>query len=90
MIKKIILLSLLFVLSFSCKKEKPEVVPVVDEVEEIEGPKIIEEFGYILNDYKVIRDTIKNGETFGEILDRHHIGHTSIFNIAAAAKDTFD
>ena len=65
-------------------------VPVVDEVEEIEAPKIIEEFGYILNDYKVIRDTIKNGETFGEILDRHHIGHTSIFNIAAAAKDTFD
>ncbi len=77
-------------LAFSCKKEKPEAVPVVVEVEEIEAPKIIDEFGYVLTDYKVIKDTIKNGETFGEILDRHHIGHTSIFNIAAAARDTFD
>ncbi len=90
MIKRIILLSLLLTVVFSCKKEKQFVVPVVEEVKEIEAPKIIEEFGYILNDYKVIRDTIKNGETFGGILDRHHIGHTSIFNIAAAAKDTFD
>jgi len=80
----------LITLAFSCKKEKPEAVPVVVEVEEIEAPKIIDEFGYVLTDYKVIKDTIKNGETFGEILDRHHIGHTSIFNIAAAARDTFD
>ena len=90
MIKRFILFSILISLTFSCKEEKPEAVPVVDEVEEIEAPKIIEEFGYVLNDYLVIRDTIKNGETFGEILDRHHIGHTSIFNIAAAARDTFD
>jgi len=90
LIKKFILLSVLFVATFSCKEEKPEAVPVVVEVEEIEVPKIIEEFGYVLNDYLVIKDTIKNGETFGEILDRHHIGHTSIFNIAAAARDTFD
>jgi len=90
LIKKIILLSLLFILSFSCKKDKPEEIVAEEVIEEIEPPKIIEEFGYVLNDYLVIKDTIKNGETFGEILDRHHIGHTSIFNIAAAAKDTFD
>ena len=81
---------MLFSLTFSCKKEKPEEVISEEIIEEIEAPKIIEEFGYVLNDYLVIRDTIKNGETFGGILDRHHIGHTSIFNIAAAARDTFD
>ncbi len=59
-------------------------------IKEIEQPKIIEEFGYVLNDYLVIKDTIKNGETLGEILDRHHVGHASIFKIAAASKDTFD
>ena len=90
MIKRFILLSVLFVVTFSCKKEKVEEIVSEEIIEEVEQPKIIEEFGYVLNDYLVIKDTIKKGETFGEILDRHHIGHTTIFNIAAAARDTFD
>jgi murein DD-endopeptidase MepM/ murein hydrolase activator NlpD len=90
LIKRFILLSFLFTVIFSCKKEKVEEVVPEEIIEEVEQPKIIEEFGYVLNDYLVIKDTIKNGETFGEILDRHHIGHTSIFNIATAARDTFD
>lgn len=77
-------------MTFSCKKEKPEQIIKEEVIEEIEQPKIIEEFGFILNDYKVIKDTIKNGETFGEILERHHIGDASIFKIANAARDTFD
>ena len=80
----------MFSLTFSCKKEVKEEISAEEVAKEIELPKIIEEFGYILNDYKVIRDTIKSGETFGEILDRHHIDHGSIFKIAAAARDTFD
>ena len=53
-------------------------------------PLIIEEFGYILNNYKVIKDTIRSGENFGEILDRHHIDYPEIYKIATAARDTFD
>jgi len=60
------------------------------EVLEEEQPKIIEEFGFVLNDYKVIKDTIRKGESFGEILDRHHIDYPRIYKIAAAARDTFD
>lgn len=48
------------------------------------------EFGYNLNDYVVIRDTIKRGESFGEILERYKIGYPKIFEIAQKAKDTFD
>ena len=29
--------------------------------------KIINEFGFVLNDYKVKRDTIQNGDSFGQI-----------------------
>jgi len=90
LIKRFILLSVLFTLTFSCRKEKVEEVVPEEMIEEAELPKIIEEFGYVLNDYLVIKDTIKKGETFGGILDRHHIGNTTIFNIAAAARDTFD
>lgn len=53
-------------------------------------PKIVHEFGYTLNDYKVIKDTIKKGESFGIILDRHHVYYPKINAIAKKIKDTFD
>ena len=86
--KKSILFILGFVLLYSCQKDAKELTEV--EVIEEEKPIIIEEFGYILNNYKVIKDTIESGESFGEILDRHHIDYPEIYKIATAAKDTFD
>lgn len=81
-----ILLGIFLLSSCGSKVEKEELVQEVEEVK----PKIIEEFGYVLNDYKVIKDTIQKGESFGEILDRHHIDYPTIYKIAEAAKDTFD
>jgi len=48
------------------------------------------EFGFNLNDYVVKRDTIKNGDTFGVILERNNIDYPKIFQIAEKAKDSFD
>lgn len=48
------------------------------------------EFGFNLNNYIVKRDTIKKGDSFGEILERNNIGYPKIFHIAEKAKDTFD
>jgi murein DD-endopeptidase MepM/ murein hydrolase activator NlpD len=48
------------------------------------------EFGFKLNDFVVVRDTIKKGDSFGEILERNKIGYPKIFHIAEKAKDTFD
>ena len=87
--KKILVILLLIAAIQSCKKEPETVEDKVPE-EKVETPKIIEEFGYILNDYKVIKDTIEPGESFGEILDRHHIPYPQIYKIAAKARDTFD
>ncbi|NQX86274.1 MAG: peptidoglycan DD-metalloendopeptidase family protein [Flavobacteriaceae bacterium] len=52
--------------------------------------KEVIEFGYNLNNFKVIRDTIKNGDSFGEILERNRLGYPKIFQIAEKAKDSFD
>ena len=71
----------------SCKEDKPE---VIEEIATKLEPKIIYEFGYNLNDYKVINDTIKKGESFGVILDRHHVDYPVINKIARKIKDTFD
>ncbi len=48
------------------------------------------EFGYNLNDYRVIRDTVIKGESFGVILDRNHVNYPIINKIAVTIKDTFD
>ncbi len=52
--------------------------------------KPVYKFGYKVDDYKVILDTIKKGESFGEIMDRHHISFPKINKIANTIKDTFD
>lgn len=48
------------------------------------------EFGYNLDNYEVVRDTIRKGESFGEILERNNLGYSKIYQIAEKAKDTFD
>lgn len=52
--------------------------------------KPVYKFGYKIKDYKVILDTIKSGESFGEIMDRHHVAYPKINQIASTIKDTFD
>ncbi len=85
--KKYILLFLVSFIIFSCKEEKKDPVTTIVEVEK---PKPVFAYGYNLDDYKVINDTIKNGESFGVILDRHHVMYPKINEIATKIKDTFD
>ncbi len=83
--KKLLLAILVFSCLFSCKKEEEKI-----SIPKKPVPKVIKKFGYIFNDYKVINDTIKNGESFGIILDRHHVFYPKINKIAATIKNTFD
>ncbi len=87
--KNIIVILLGLVVLQSCKKDTAALTEVIEKEIEVK-PVIIEEFGYILNNYKVIKDTIESGESFGEILERNHVDFPEIYKIAAAAKDTFD
>lgn len=65
------------------KEEEPqEVIP--------EAPKIVEEYGYVLNDYNVVRDTIRPGDTFGGILNEYGVAQDKIFEVATTFKDSFD
>jgi len=86
-LKKIVFLLFSLIIFSSCKEDKQE---SIDEIKTILEPEIVYEFGYKLDDYKVINDTIKKGESFGEILDRHHVDYPIINKIALKIKDTFD
>ncbi|WP_456379255.1 M23 family metallopeptidase [Lutibacter sp.] len=81
--KKLILL-LIVVIAISCKDEKP-VIKLAPTL-----PKIIYEYGFKINDFKVINDTIKSGENFSEILDRHHVEYPKVLEIVTKIKDTFN
>lgn len=84
------IVALLAIITFaSCGKES-QVEEVIDEVAIVEPPKDIYEFGFNLNDYTVIRDTVKKGDTFGVIMERNKIGYPKIYNIVEKAKDSFD
>ena len=52
--------------------------------------KIINEFGYVLNDYTVKRDTIKSGDSFGQILENNNLFYPKIYNIVQATNKIFN
>ncbi len=89
--KQVGYLLLLMVVVFSCKKEKKEAKIVVPEiVEEEKAPPVIMEYGYVLNDFNVVKDTIKSGDSFGAIMDSHGITRAKVFEITNKIKDTFN
>ena len=63
----------------------------IDEMaESVPEPVLITEYGYVLNDYNVIRDTIRSGDTFGAILDANGVSQEKILKVANKFKDSFD
>lgn len=85
--KKIIFATLtLILLTTACENnnvELPETNTVAEEA-------IIEQYGYILNDFNVIRDTIRKGDTFGDILFANGVPQEKIMEVATKFRDSFD
>ena len=52
--------------------------------------KIVKEFGYVLNDYTVKRDTIKSGDSFGQILENNNLFYPKIYNIVQETNKIFN
>ena len=77
---------LLLILVVACneKEEKKEVV-----TKKKPEPVIIE-FGFKLNDYDVVRDTIDKGDTFGSILATQNLGENKEHEITQKIKDSFN
>ena len=48
------------------------------------------EFGFNLDNFRVDRDTIQFGDSFGEIMLRNKMSYSQIYNIVQSIKDSFD
>ena len=75
---------LLFVLC-SCQNNRQKEI----DFQEPE-PIIIEEFGFQLNNYHVVRDTVQRGNSFGQILEKNGLSYPKIYAINEVAKKTFN
>lgn len=83
-VQRLLLLLFTTVLLFSCKKDN-EIQIVTLPVKE----KTID-FGFNLDAFNVVHDTIKRGDTFGTILDHQNLGGNQVYDIVAKVKDTFN
>ncbi|RZJ68134.1 MAG: M23 family peptidase [Flavobacterium sp.] len=73
-------------LLFSCNKsEKEQPDPIIPKPK----PAIVE-FGFKLNDFDVVNDTVVSGDTFGSILEKQNFNPSQIHNVNEAIRDTFD
>ena len=63
-----------------------------DAEREVEKPVVPEvyEFGFLLNDYHVVRDTVVRGDSFGGILEKYGIYYPQIYNINNVAKKAYN
>jgi hypothetical protein len=82
-LKKIIIIVGFGVLTLQCTTEEKEISNDQELKEDIK-------FGYNLDNFYVIQDTIQRGESFGEILSRYNVDFSDIYKIANQSKDTFD
>ena len=81
---------MLFAFAFTaCKKDvenkdtgKAEIVK--------KAPSIEKEYGFVLNEYEVVRDTIRSGDIFGSILDEHGIDPAKVYEITEKVRNTLD
>ena len=81
-LKKTYIIILLIFSLFSCNKsEKKKAV--------LKEPVVLA-FGFKLNNFDVVHDTIHDGDTFGSILEKQNLGNLKVHEIVEKVKDTFD
>ena len=84
--KYLTVILLLFTL-IACKKEEDSAKPKQAAVKK---EPVIKEFGFTLNDFKVVNDTIENGDTFGKLLSDEGYDVAAVHKITESIKDSFD
>lgn len=80
--KKASIIFLLIATLFSCNKSEKD--------KAIRKEPIVVAFGFTLNHFDVVHDTIRDGDTFGSILEKQNLGDLKVHEIVEKVKDTFN
>lgn len=78
-------------LLFSCKEDQAvkETRKEMKTMAIIEEP-IVKKYGFNLDDFTVAYDTVKNGDSFGELMIQNKVDYPKIYKISQEYRDTFD
>ena len=82
--QKFVFVFLLSTFVISCNKATEEEI-VIPKAK----PKLVE-FGFNMNDFNMVIDTIKSGDTFGSLLEKQNLNGKEVYDIVAKVKDVFD
>ncbi|WP_405400489.1 M23 family metallopeptidase [Maribacter sp. Asnod2-G09] len=74
----------------SCKDADNEKKDVAQNVEVVEVPEVNERFGFNLDEFNVKLDTIKYGDSFGELMQKNKVDYPKVLAISENFKDSFD
>ncbi|MHC5362913.1 peptidoglycan DD-metalloendopeptidase family protein [Myroides sp. LJL110] len=85
--KHFITICLVAISLWACKKSDQQEQVVLQEDENIEQV-IAELYGFSLNDFEVVEDTVRNGDSLGKIFAANNLNASEIHNIVEAVKDT--
>ena len=88
--KNLVFIVLSILLASSCQKEKEKKTAPVQEIVKKEEKPIVKVFGYDIDSFTIIQDTIKAGDSFGEIMDDHGVTRGKVYEIMNAIKDSFN
>ena len=84
--KRLSLLIVILFSVFSCSDVPEDNIPITENVKK---PAKFD-FGFNLNDFNVVNDTVESGDTFGGIIDKQNLGTLRSYDITQKVKDTFD
>lgn len=78
-------------LLFSCKENQAlkETKIEMKTMAIIEEP-IVKKYGFNLDDFTVAYDTVRNGDSFGELMIQNKVDYPKIYKISQEYRDTFD
>jgi murein DD-endopeptidase MepM/ murein hydrolase activator NlpD len=84
-----IVLSLTFMVS--CKEEPSSAKEeAITEVLPLKETVPVKQFGFNLDDFKVQHDTVRSGDSFGELMIENKVDYPKIAKLSEAYRDTFD
>lgn len=82
---------LVIIVLVSCKEDK-NLAEGVSEIENtvFEEPVVVKQYGFNLDDFTVVQDTVAKNETFGELMTNNKVDYPKIYNVSEKFKDSFD
>lgn len=82
---------LLLSIFISCKQvQADKEVSAVEDIVISNELSTDKQFGFNLEDYLVVRDTVKRGDSFGELMIKNKVDYPKIAKVSEDYRDTFD